>query len=76
MRMTVREDREKLKSSRDNLSKFFYDLAKTSFTAMVVGDVVTMFLKEQVTVTASLLFVVGIIATYLLALFGYRISKR
>nr|WP_293533640.1 hypothetical protein [Prevotella sp.] len=74
--MTVREDREKLKSSRDNLSKFFYDLAKTSFTAMVVGDVVTMFLKEQVTVTASLLFVVGIIATYLLALFGYRISKR
>ena len=50
--------------------------AKTSFTAMVVGDVVTMFLKEQVTVTASLLFVVGIIATYLLALFGYRISKR
>ena len=76
MRMTVREDREKLKSSRDNLSKFFYDLAKTSFTAMVVGDVVTMFLKEQVTVTASLLFVVGIIASYLLALFGYRISKR
>lgn len=74
--MTVREDREKLKSSRDNLSKFFYDLAKTSFTAMVVGDVVTMFLKEQVTVTASLLFVVGIIATYLLALFGYRISNR
>ena len=74
--MTVREDREKLKSSRDNLSKFVYDLAKTSFTAMVVGDVVTMFLKEQVTVTASLLFVVGIIATYLLALFGYRISKR
>lgn len=74
--MTVREDREKLKSSRDNLSKFFYDLAKTSFTAMVVGDVVTMFLKEQVTVTASLLFVVGIIATYLLSLFGYRISKR
>lgn len=74
--MTVRKDREKLKSSRDNLSKFFYDLAKTSFTAMVVGDVVTMFLKEQVTVTASLLFVVGIIATYLLALFGYRISKR
>ena len=74
--MTVREDHEKLKSSRDNLSKFFYDLAKTSFTAMVVGDVVTMFLKEQVTVTASLLFVVGIIATYLLALFGYRISKR
>lgn len=57
--MTVREDREKLKSSRDNLSKFFYDLAKTSFTAMVVGDVVTMFLKEQVTVTQASYLLLG-----------------
>ena len=43
--MTAREDREKLRSSRENLSKFFYDLAKATFTAMVVGDLVTMFLK-------------------------------
>lgn len=73
--MTAREDKEKLRYSRENLSKFFYDLAKATFTAMVVGDVVTMFLKEDVTATAIWLFVTGFITTSLLSTVGYRISK-
>lgn len=73
--MTAREDKEKLRYSRENLSKFFYDLAKVTFTAMVVGDVVTMFLKEDVTATAIWLFVTGLITTSLLSTVGYRISK-
>lgn len=73
--MTDREDKEKLRYSRENLSKFFYDLAKATFTAMVVGDVVTMFLKEDVTATAIWLFVTGLITTSLLSTVGYRISK-
>lgn len=50
-------------------------LAKATFTAMVVGDVVTMFLKEDVTATAIWLFVTGLITTSLLSTVGYRISK-
>ncbi|MBM0155018.1 hypothetical protein [Segatella copri] len=73
--MTAREDREKLRSSRENLSKFFYDLAKATFTAMVVGDVVTMFLKEDVTTISVWLFVTGLVTTSLLSTIGYRISK-
>ena len=73
--MTARDDKEKLRYSRENLSKFFYDLAKATFTAMVVGDVVTMFLKEDVTATAIWLFVTGLITTSLLSTVGYRISK-
>ena len=73
--MTAREDKEKLRYSRENLSKFFYDLAKATFTAMVVRDVVTMFLKEDVTATAIWLFVTGLITTSLLSTVGYRISK-
>lgn len=73
--MTAREDKEKLRYSRENLSKFFYDLSKATFTAMVVGDVVTMFLKEDVTATAIWLFVTGLITTSLLSTVGYRISK-
>ena len=73
--MTAREDKEKLRYSRENLSKFFYDLAKATFTAMVVGDVVTMFLKEDVTATAIWLFIIGLITTSLLSTVGYRISK-
>lgn len=73
--MTAREDWEKLRSSRENLSKFFYDLAKATFTAMVVGDVVTMFLKEDVTTISVWLFVTGLVTTSLLSTIGYRISK-
>lgn len=73
--MTAREDKERLRYSRENLSKFFYDLAKATFTAMVVGDVVTMFLKEDVTATAIWLFITGLITTSLLSTVGYRISK-
>ena len=73
--MTALEDKEKLRYSRENLSKFFYDLAKATFTAMVVGDVVTMFLKEDVTATAIWLFITGLITTSLLSTVGYRISK-
>ncbi len=72
----TKEEKEKQRSARENLSKFFYDLAKTTFASTVVGDVVAMFLKEEVTVPAILLFLVGIASTTLLALFGYRISKR
>ena len=74
--VTTKEEKEKHRSARENLSKFFYDLAKTTFASTVVGDVVAMFLKEEVTVPAITLFLVGIATTTLLALFGYRISKR
>ena len=73
--VTQREEKEKRKTSREELGKFFYDLAKATFTAMVVGDVVTMFLKEDVTTTAVWLFVAGLVTTSLLSTIGYRISK-
>lgn len=74
--VSAKEEKEKARSARDNLSKFFYDLAKTTFASTVVGDVVSMFLKEEVTASAVALFVVGIVTTILLAVFGYRISKK
>ena len=74
--MTTRENKEKEKSSRENLGKFFYDLAKTCFTAMVVGDVVTMFLKEEVTNMAMVLFFIGVFSTTIFAAIGFKILKR
>lgn len=35
--MTAREDKEKLRYSRENLSKFFYDLAKATFHSYGCG---------------------------------------
>lgn len=73
--MTVREDRENDKMSRENLGKFFYDLAKASFTTMVITNVVTMFISENY-ILAIVLFFVGIIATTVFARIGYKIIKK
>lgn len=74
--MRTKLKREKLKFCRETLSKFFYDLARTTFSATVVGDVVTMVINEQVTNAAILLFIGGLLATFLLAISGYKISKK
>ena len=44
--VTQKETREKERSSRESLGKFFYDLAKTSFAAMVAADLVSFFLTD------------------------------
>ena len=36
----AKEHKEKEKTSKETLGKFFYDLAKTSFTVMVAGSAV------------------------------------
>ena len=41
-----KEVKEKEKISRETLGKFFYDLAKTSFAAMVAGGAVSFFTRE------------------------------
>ncbi len=46
--MTLREDRERAKTSREELGKFFYSLAKMSFGTVFLGSVVAL-----VTETAS-----------------------
>ena len=74
--MTAKDDRDREKASCENLSKFFYELAKTIFTAIVVGDVVTMFLNEQITGTAVWLFFIGLFATVVFAFIGFTILKK
>lgn len=47
--MTQREDREKERVGRETMGKFFYDLAKAIFTAMVVGSMVSFFTPDTQT---------------------------
>lgn len=42
-----KEVKEKEKTSRETLGKFFYDLAKISFTALVVGSVVSVATQQE-----------------------------
>ena len=70
-----KEVKEKEKTSRETLGKFFYDLAKISFTALVVGSVVSV-ATQQEKVEYWILILIGIFVTYIFSYLGYKIIKQ
>ena len=72
---TMKEKKDKDKNSKDVLGKFFFDLAKLVFTAMVLVAAVSLIIDE----TSSkhwVLLVSGILTTYFFVRIGYNILKR
>lgn len=73
--VTQKETREREKSSRENLGKFFYDLAKATFTIMVLTNTVTILTGDNYKL-AVVMFLVGMFATVVLARIGYLTIKK
>lgn len=73
--MAQREDKEKQKVSRETTGKFFYDLAKASFTTMVIGSMASFFSDSIVFWKPICLLCSGIFLTVFLALIGNKILK-
>ena len=73
--VTQREEKEKRKTSREELGKFFYDLAKTTFAVMVLGNVVAMATPEDMGIAAIGVLVFGVYLTFCLAYIGNRVLK-
>ena len=69
------ERRERDKTSRETLGKFFYDLAKTTFTIMVLGNVATVFMDNINPWMVSLMIVLGLFITFLFAYTGNKILR-
>ena len=69
------EAKENEKVSRETLGKYFYDLAKVSFTAMVVGGAVAWISDSNRSDSITLLLL-GTITTIALSYTGYKIIKR
>lgn len=69
------DNSEREKSTRENLGKFFYDLAKATFTIMVLTNTLALFTSDNY-VFALIVFVVGMLTTAVLARIGYSIFKR
>ena len=69
------ESKEKEKLSREILGKYFYDLSKLSFAAMVLGVVVPWF-SEKSNFDYLILLVIGLLTTAFLGFFGYKIIKN
>ena len=66
--MTAREDREKEKFTKETVVKYFFDMSKSTYTIMVLGET-----NESVTISSILL---GIVLSAVLSIIGYVISKR
>lgn len=71
-----KEKKEKEKSRRDALGKFFYNLAQTCFTALVVGATVTFFVTGVTTLAFLTLVLMGIISTFVFAYLANNILKK
>lgn len=72
---TKEEARENDKLTRETLGKYFYDLAKVTFTAMVVGGAVA-WISDATKDYHWKLLSIGVITTVLLSYIGYKIIKR
>ena len=70
---TERKERDKF--GREVLGKFFYDLAKLIFAAMVLGGAIPLFM-DSMKVEYGLLFICGSFATAMFAAIGYNIIKK
>lgn len=73
--MVSREQKERQRSSRDTLGKFFFDIAKLTFAAMVLGGVVALITGEGGD-SGWLLMLVGLAVTSIFAYIGYYILKH
>ena len=71
----AKEHKEKQKNAQSILGKFFFDLAKLIFAAMVLVAAVSL-IMEEAKIRYLLLLSTGLIATYTFALMGYNILKR
>ncbi len=68
------EQKERDRTSRENLGKFFYDLAKLSFATLVIGSTASVIIKED-DVDSWIIISIGAFVTYIFAYIGYKIIK-
>lgn len=70
-----KERKERYKISREELGKYFFDLSKLSFGAMVLGVVVPWFTSSD-NQQYWIVLLIGLFATACLAFIGYTIIKN
>ena len=74
--MTTKEEREKVKTARDSLGKFFYDLAKMTFGVMVLGNAAAVFGFTDFTLSSAIVLIFGSFMTWGFAYMGNKILKK
>ena len=70
-----KEGRDRDKSRRENLGKYFFDLSKIAFTVLVVGAIIPLY-SEVSRLDNWYVILTGVIFTFIFAFTGNRIFKR
>lgn len=70
-----KERKEKDKILKETIAKYFLDLSKLIFTAIVLGGFVPLFTDEYVSINWEIV-ISGTVSTIFMALLGYRILKQ
>lgn len=68
------EGKERDKTRRENLGKYFFDLSKLMFAAIVLGEILIL-QKDMSDTTSWLMIGLGGALTYILAWIGNKILK-
>lgn len=71
--MTRKEDKERVKTSREELGKFFFRLAEITFTAMVVGATLSWFTNAMDNISFCIVTLGGIVFTVFFAKVGFKV---
>ena len=74
-RKAKEELKERDKTSRENLGKFFYDLAKLSFATLVIGSTASVIIQEN-NFDFWIIISIGAFVTYIFAYIGYNKINR
>lgn len=72
---TPKETAKHSRGCRENLAKFFYDLAKLAFAAMTVTGSINLIAATGDTQQNVAIFGTGIVATAVFAVLGYKINS-
>ena len=72
----TKEEKEKEKTARESLGKFFYDLAKMTFGVMFLGNAATVFGFNEFTISSVVVLIFGSFMTWGFAYMGNKILKK
>lgn len=68
------ENRERRKVRRENLNKFFYDLAKLVFAGVVIGGIPSIY-KDALDFKSFTMIITGMFTTCMFALWANKLLK-
>ena len=74
--MTLKEDKEKETMSRELLGKLFCDLAKNTFTTLVIGAIVIYFTAKGELDDMLLVSIIGLSLFFCFLIIGKKIIKN